>query len=156
MGKCTVFAVSSLTSLVSTFLRLKQQQQNYYGCRFENSNDCTSCMRGPTPYSTYVYQTPRASSTVFSIVLRLRTLGSCALHMCLVAAGCIDAHYSQGISVWDIAAGWLIVREAGGVVLDTAGLVLVMAASCTTCALLQCFQVLFFVCTLYCRSCFLT
>ena len=90
-------------------------------------------MRGPTPYSTYVYQTPRAGSTVFSIVLRLRTLGSCALHMCLVAAGCIDAHYSQGISVWDIAAGWLIVREAGGVVLDTAGLVLVMAVSCTLC-----------------------
>ena len=100
---------------------------------------------------TYVYQTPRAGSTVFSIVLRLRTLGSCALHMCLVAAGCIDAHYSQGISVWDIAAGWLIVREAGGVVLDTAGLVLVLYGWFLH---HLCFVAMFpnlFVCTLYFR-----
>ena len=48
-------------------------------------------------------------------------LGSCALHMCLVAAGCADAHFSQGISVWDIAAGYLVVQEAGGVIVDTGG-----------------------------------
>ena len=54
-------------------------------------------------------------------IYRIRTVGSAALHMCLVAAGQVDAHFSQGIYVWDIAAGWLIVREAGGVVCDTGG-----------------------------------
>ena len=52
---------------------------------------------------------------------RLRTLGSAALHMCFCAAGSIDAHFTVGIHIWDIAAGYLIVREAGGVVIDTGG-----------------------------------
>ena len=60
-------------------------------------------------------------------------LGSCALHMCLVAAGCADAHFSQGISVWDIAAGYLMVQEAGGVIVDTGGRNCV--GSCCACAL---------------------
>lgn len=51
----------------------------------------------------------------------LRTLGSAALHMCLCASGNIDAHFTFGIHIWDIAAGYLIVREAGGVVIDTGG-----------------------------------
>ena len=42
--------------------------------------------------------------------------------MCFVAAGRADAHYSQGIHVWDIAAGYLIVREAGGVAIDVTGI----------------------------------
>ena len=48
-------------------------------------------------------------------------MGSAALHMCMVAAGEVDAHYNIGIHVWDIAAGTLIVTEAGGVVCDTGG-----------------------------------
>jgi myo-inositol-1(or 4)-monophosphatase len=40
----------------------------------------------------------------------------------MVAAGELDAHFTYGIHVWDIAAGDLIVREAGGVVMDTSGL----------------------------------
>ncbi|XP_019629723.1 PREDICTED: inositol monophosphatase 1-like [Branchiostoma belcheri] len=53
-----------------------------------------------------------------------RVLGSPALDMCQVASGGGDACYlfgEYGIHVWDIAAGALIVREAGGVVLDTTG-----------------------------------
>jgi myo-inositol-1(or 4)-monophosphatase len=53
---------------------------------------------------------------------RLRSIGSAALHMCMVAAGDVDAHFTYGIHIWDIAAGDLIVREAGGVVMDTSGL----------------------------------
>lgn len=52
---------------------------------------------------------------------RLRNLGSAALHMCLVAAGQLDAHVTFGIHIWDMAAGDLIVREAGGIVCDTSG-----------------------------------
>jgi len=51
----------------------------------------------------------------------LRNLGSAALHMCFVAAGKLDAHFTYGIHIWDMAAGDLIVREAGGIVCDTSG-----------------------------------
>jgi len=45
----------------------------------------------------------------------LRT-GSSSLNLCYLAAGRFDAHWSFGTKVWDVAAGVLIVREAGGVV----------------------------------------
>lgn len=41
--------------------------------------------------------------------------------MCLVASGCVEAYYETGIHVWDVAAGSLIVSEAGGVLMDTEG-----------------------------------
>lgn len=50
-----------------------------------------------------------------------RTLGSAALNMCMVALGGADACFEFGIHAWDIAAGDLIVREAGGVCIDPAG-----------------------------------
>ncbi|KAK2723969.1 hypothetical protein QYM36_002343 [Artemia franciscana] len=51
----------------------------------------------------------------------LRALGSCALNMAHVASGGADLYFEFGIHAWDIAAGDLIVREAGGVVYDTEG-----------------------------------
>jgi myo-inositol-1(or 4)-monophosphatase len=38
-----------------------------------------------------------------------------------VAAGRFDAFWERGLNAWDIAAGILLVREAGGVVTDLAG-----------------------------------
>lgn len=46
----------------------------------------------------------------------IRRSGSAALDMAYVAAGRYDAYYEVGISAWDIAAGVIIVKEAGGVV----------------------------------------
>ena len=43
----------------------------------------------------------------------IRRLGSCALDLCMVAAGRVDAYYEHGLSVWDFAAASLIAREAG-------------------------------------------
>jgi myo-inositol-1(or 4)-monophosphatase len=43
----------------------------------------------------------------------LRRLGSCALDLCYVAAGNLDAYYEHGLNPWDFAAGALIAREAG-------------------------------------------
>ncbi len=45
----------------------------------------------------------------------VRRIGSAALDLCLVAAGCLDAHYEHGLQVWDWAAGALIAAEAGAV-----------------------------------------
>ncbi len=46
----------------------------------------------------------------------LRRLGSAALNLCYVAAGKLDAYWSTSVKSWDVAAGLLIVSEAGGVV----------------------------------------
>nr|CAH0112654.1 unnamed protein product [Daphnia galeata] len=51
----------------------------------------------------------------------LRAMGSAALNMSSVASGGSDCYFEYGIHVWDIAAGTLIVREAGGVCIDTEG-----------------------------------
>lgn len=52
---------------------------------------------------------------------RVRALGSAALNMAMVALGSADVNFEFGIHAWDIAAGDLIVREAGGVCLDPSG-----------------------------------
>lgn len=48
----------------------------------------------------------------------LRTTGSAAYNLITVAAGRAEAYFESGIHVWDMAAGMLIVTEAGGVIRD--------------------------------------
>ena len=45
---------------------------------------------------------------------KCRLLGSAALDTAYVACGRFDAYIEQGISLWDIAAGWLLIESAGG------------------------------------------
>ena len=47
-------------------------------------------------------------------VRKIRMLGSAALALTYVASGRIDAYVERGISIWDIAAGGLILECAGG------------------------------------------
>ena len=47
---------------------------------------------------------------------KLRAMGSAALDLAYVAAGRLDAYIEQGVNLWDIAAGIILVEEAGGVV----------------------------------------
>lgn len=51
----------------------------------------------------------------------VRRCGSAALDMCFVASGCFDAYFEGWIKPWDIAAGWLLVEEAGGKVTGRSG-----------------------------------
>ncbi|MFA3782766.1 inositol monophosphatase family protein [Melioribacteraceae bacterium 4301-Me] len=51
----------------------------------------------------------------------IRRLGSAALDMCYVASGIFDGFWEVQINPWDIAAGKLIVEEAGGLVTDFNG-----------------------------------
>ena len=55
------------------------------------------------------------------ITCRIRMTGSAALNMCHVACGQADAFYEYGVHCWDIAAGDIIVREAGGVCMFPTG-----------------------------------
>ncbi|XP_028987435.1 inositol monophosphatase 1 isoform X2 [Betta splendens] len=51
----------------------------------------------------------------------VRSAGTAAINMCLVASGCVEAYYEIGIHVWDVAAGSIIVSEAGGILTDVDG-----------------------------------
>jgi myo-inositol-1(or 4)-monophosphatase len=57
--------------------------------------------------------TPRVSG--------IRRLGAGAVDMAYVACGRFDAYWEQSVSAWDMAAGAILVEEAGGLVTDTLG-----------------------------------
>ena len=54
-------------------------------------------------------------------VAGIRRFGAAALDLAWVAAGRFDGYWELGLKPWDMAAGTLIVREAGGYVTDPAG-----------------------------------
>lgn len=54
-------------------------------------------------------------------VQSLRLMGSAALGIAYAAAGRVDLYFHHALSPWDIASGLLLVREAGGVVVDRQG-----------------------------------
>ena len=62
---------------------------------------------------------------VFEAALRrfedLRRAGSASLDLAWTAAGVFDGYFEQALGPWDVAAGALLVREAGGVVTDWSG-----------------------------------
>lgn len=62
---------------------------------------------------------------VFESALRrfedLRRAGSASLDLAWTAAGVFDGYFEQALGTWDVAAGALLVREAGGVVTDWSG-----------------------------------
>jgi myo-inositol-1(or 4)-monophosphatase len=51
----------------------------------------------------------------------MRRAGSAALDLARLAAGQFDAFWELKLAPWDIAAGILLVREAGGIVTDLSG-----------------------------------
>ena len=51
----------------------------------------------------------------------LRRLGSAAADMAYVAAGRFEGFYEYGLNAWDVAAGIIIIKEAGGKVGDFSG-----------------------------------
>ncbi len=62
---------------------------------------------------------------VFEAALRrfedLRRAGAASLDLAWTAAGVFDGYFEQALGPWDVAAGALLVREAGGVVTDWSG-----------------------------------
>ncbi len=63
----------------------------------------------------------REMTALMPIVAGVRRMGSAALDLAYVAAGRCDGYYEHGLSPWDVAAGILLVREAGGFVTDAHG-----------------------------------
>jgi myo-inositol-1(or 4)-monophosphatase len=63
----------------------------------------------------------REFAAVQDKVAGLRRFGAAALDLAYVAAGRFDAYWERGLKPWDVAAGLLLVREAGGFVTDMNG-----------------------------------
>ena len=75
------------------------------------------------PYSNYIYM--KQYMAVFDYCMYhshgLRRLGSAAADLAYVACGRFEGFYEYGLQSWDVAAGVLIVTEAGGKVSDFKG-----------------------------------
>jgi myo-inositol-1(or 4)-monophosphatase len=63
----------------------------------------------------------RELAAVQGKVAGLRRFGSAALDLAFIAAGRLDIYWERNLSPWDMAAGLLLVREAGGFVTDLDG-----------------------------------
>lgn len=63
----------------------------------------------------------RQFATILSATSGIRRAGSAALDLVDVARGRFEGFWELILAPWDVAAGTLLVREAGGVVTDTAG-----------------------------------
>ena len=59
-------------------------------------------------------------ASVMAVSSGVRRNGAAALDLAWVAAGRFDGFWERGLSVWDIAAGVILIREAGGFVSDFA------------------------------------
>ena len=63
----------------------------------------------------------RELGAAMSKIGNIRRLGAAALDLSMVACGRFDGYWERGINSWDVAAGVVLVREAGGFVTDFTG-----------------------------------
>jgi myo-inositol-1(or 4)-monophosphatase len=63
----------------------------------------------------------RELEAVMNVTAGVRRFGSAALDLAYVAAGRFDGFWERGLKPWDVAAGILLVREAGGFISDLDG-----------------------------------
>jgi myo-inositol-1(or 4)-monophosphatase len=75
----------------------------------------------PFKEKTHIDDYLRMLKNVMAVCQGVRRPGAAALDLAWVACGRIDAFWEIGLSPWDMAAGALLVREAGGLVGDLAG-----------------------------------
>ncbi|MEQ9308809.1 MAG: inositol monophosphatase family protein [Balneolaceae bacterium] len=75
------------------------------------------------PYSQFDLVDPylQVLKTLMHKTHGIRRAGSAAYDLCCVASGRVDGFYEYGLSPWDIAAGILIIQEAGGISTDWEG-----------------------------------
>ena len=89
-----------------------------------NTGQLTDSLLG-TGFPYNIRETAQPSLGHFEKFVRtardIRRCGSAALDLCFVACGRLDGFWELGLKTWDVAAGALIVREAGGIVTDFNG-----------------------------------
>ena len=59
--------------------------------------------------------------SITTICSGIRRFGAASLDLAYVAAGKLDGYWEKNLNLWDMAAGVLLVKEAGGTVTETSG-----------------------------------
>jgi myo-inositol-1(or 4)-monophosphatase len=70
----------------------------------------------PSPDERELPETLKDLARLLPACAGVRRWGAAALDLVYVAAGRYDGYWERGLNIWDIAAGTLILREAGGLV----------------------------------------
>ena len=105
-----------------TFIAQKGRGCKLNGCRVGVS--ATDDLRKSLVVSgTFSYHNENLMDKYFSVLRRItkevrgvRRDGSAALDLCYVACGRVDGFWEYGLNPWDVAAGSIIVSEAGGLI----------------------------------------
>jgi myo-inositol-1(or 4)-monophosphatase len=72
----------------------------------------------PFKYKSYLAKYLHCFGDLFYQLSGIRRMGSAAIDLCYVASGRFEGFWELGLSAWDMAAGSLIIQEAGGRVTD--------------------------------------
>jgi len=86
--------------------------------------DLSSCLFATgLPFQSRPGQARALAETgaIMAVTSGIRRFGSAALDMAWTAAGRVDGFWERGINLYDVAAGIVLVREAGGIVSDFQG-----------------------------------
>jgi len=99
-------------------------QLNGYRIRASKTKDISSSILAtafPFRNKARLNESLQQFQAIFSQAGDVRRSGSAALDLAYVAAGRYDGYWEKGLQSWDIAAGELLVKEAGGLVTDYKG-----------------------------------
>ncbi len=80
--------------------------------------DCLLATGFPFKAKHLLRQYLQAFESTFNVSIGMRRMGAAAVDLAYVAAGRFDAFWELGLSPWDVAAGTVLIREAGGTVHD--------------------------------------
>lgn len=87
----------------------------------DNIDKALLCLELPYDFLKYTPMAIHLIKTFYGKAAGIRMNGSAAVALCYVAAGRLDGWIERYIRIWDISAGILIIREAGGLVTDFDG-----------------------------------
>ena len=109
-----------------TASRGRGAQLNGHRLRVSNRTDLRECLLGTgIPFLGHEQQRlPQYTQTLAELAAQcmgIRRAGAAALDLAYVAAGRFDGFWETGLERWDIAAGALIIKEAGGLISDISG-----------------------------------
>jgi len=86
--------------------------------RVSARNDLSECLIATgIPFKGVMDNDPKFVARLNAVmpkVAGIRRFGAAALDMAYVAAGRYDGYWEEGVHLWDVAAGYLLVKEAGG------------------------------------------
>ena len=109
-----------------TASRGRGAQLNGHRLRVSNRTDLSECLLGTgIPFLGHEQQRlPQYTQTLAELAgqcMGIRRAGAAALDLAYVAAGRFDGSWETGLERWDMAAGALLIKEAGGLISDLNG-----------------------------------